>query len=417
MPSSPIAAASSSAAASGGAVPLRAVRDVGEVLNATFSFIRLHARALGQALLFIAGPLLIVSLLGFGKVQQDYFTFFSVMENGGALPEAEAPGVPVPALAILGVSLVLSTLGGALAVTAVLAVVRLHDERGGAASIEVGEVWAVVKPRYGRMLLTTLGFSLAVALPVVIVLIPCLGALAYVAYLAYALPVFSLAYPMRMERGDLGFWAALGRCRNLARGAFWQTFGVVALAYLIYSVINATFSIPATALSVLQGLHSLEGNGGSVLYDAAFFATHLLSGAASTVVYCVPVIAIALQYYNLVERSDYAGLMRRVEALGDDAGPAGGPGAPADALRSPRTRDGTPDDARGNAGPGDFAEDEVEGVDDVAGDPDAAAAPDDFADRWRDAAGPGDAGQSDAGQGDDAARDDDGAGRSRWARR
>jgi hypothetical protein len=277
----------------------------------------------------------------------------------------------------------------------------------------VDAVWAVVKRRYGRMLLTTLGLTFVLAAPIVIVLIPCLGALAYLAYVVYAGPVFSLAYPMRMARDDLGFWAALGRCRDLAREAFWQTFGVVVLAYIIYGVLGSIFSMPASVLGMVRAMHSLDG-GSSLGYDIAFFALSLASGAASTVLYCIPLVAIALQYYNLLEQREHAGLMRRVASLDDEGETtAAATGAPADALRTDRGGGGEEEDdvaddafAEDDFAPDAFAAEAF--ADDDEADDDGADVPDDFADA------PGDAGPDDF---DDDDPYDDGADLSRWSRR
>ncbi len=310
-------------------IEFRKVRSVGEVINATFQFLRVTFRPLGKALLYIVGPPVLLTSAFLALFQVQFYERGMVLDQQ---PEEEVMAFLTTVFGSLGIALLLSIATSVLLMTVVFCYIRMYQARG-SGDITVEEVWTEVKANIGRILGTTLVFVLFFLVPIPVVIIPCLGALAYLAWMVYAGFTFSIAYPIRIEE-PLGVFEAFGRARDLVKGHFWQTAGALFLAYLISSIVSNAFGMPAMIVGMLYGLHSLEGNtDGALVYQLIIGISTVLQVVASMLFTCIPLTAIAFQYYSLVEQHEHAGLLGRIEAVHPAASSA--PPAPEDPLHGP----------------------------------------------------------------------------------
>lgn len=305
-------------------IEFRQVRDVSDLINATFQFLRQNFKPLGKSLLFIAGPAVALAAAALAVFQVRYFGLIATIGEGDTESiDTDPLGFFAGIFGPLGAALLFSMISTVLALTVVLGFIRLYQERG-PGGIEVDDVWQVTKRRFWPMLGTSLVIALIMMVPVLIVVIPCLGALAFLGWIVYAMVTFSLAYPMRMQE-DIGVGEALRRCRELVRDQFWPTLGALFLVYIIYYMLANAFAIPSLVVAMLFVFNTVQGEGGFV-YEVLMVLTTILQTVVSTLLYAVPVVAIALQYYNLVERKERTGLMARIQAVGG-AAPAEGEAA------------------------------------------------------------------------------------------
>ena len=359
------------------AIPLRKARGVGDVINVTFSFIRQNARLLGKSLLFIVGPLMALMAILSSTFQVSFFTLNpEQMDRFGASFW----------LSYLGV-IVVSLLAMALALAVVLGFVMLYQEHG-PGGFDLRAVWEVAKAYFLRMLGTMLGVGLIIFGVYIIAVMLIMGGaigliqaggggeavvggmlvvvlfLAMLCLMVYALVTLSLLFPVRI-REEVGFWSGLGRCRRLVRGRFWATFGVLFLAGVLYSVLSLIFSVPALIVGGVYGFNTLEGGGPGVLIQIGMFIAGAVNAVGSTVLYCIPLVALAFQYFSLVEQKEHAGLRDRVEQVAGRA-----------ALRAPTAAseevasEGTVSEGRAVEPPGDaFAPPERRASDEKAENP------------------------------------------------
>ncbi len=321
------------------AVPFRQVRGVGDVINATFSFIRQEFVPLAKALLFIAGPAIALGGAAGGLMQTSVLF---------ADPEALAN----PPLALFGVSFFVAMLagiiGGTLAVTAAYGYMVLYQDRGLEGSIPVPDVWTFVRANFFRMLGTLVLWYVATMAAYFIALIPMavvvgvLGAvlgnggsggvaigvvmiIAVVLVALFAVAVaavtFGMTLPMRMREQEVGAFEAVGRSLRLVKGHWWATLGVAFVVGVAYFVFAIVVSLPTYAIIGLASVTAADGGATSGLYQVLMTAFGVVSGLAGTVLYALPLYAIAFQYFNLVERKERTGLMERVEAVHADAAP------------------------------------------------------------------------------------------------
>jgi hypothetical protein len=113
---------------------------------------------------------------------------------------------------------------------------------------------------------------------------------------------------------DLGIFASMRRSFQLIWGKWWSTFGLLFVASLIQGMVSIVFALPQYAVMMGKMLQ-LPGLSSDLLGVVAqtFYAVGILF------TYCIPLLALAFQYFNLVERHEGYGLRLLVDGLGQSA--------------------------------------------------------------------------------------------------
>ena len=289
-------------------------RDFGQKISATIEFIAAHWRPLGRVLAYLVLPVALVRSLLLAFVQRQ----MPIVAPG------RVPGQPLDGSGVLAMqanlwqaiftspAYWLGSLIGSISFTLLLLsvygyVVLLAQRRTPGPPPTVAEVWAVVKRSFLGTLFSLWGVGLLVGTGFLFLFIPGL-------YLGIALSLFFI---VKLSEGT-GFGATLSRCLRLTRGKWWSTFGLILVAVLIPYVM--IIGVGAIAVMVSGGfsatLHALKDESplvNVVLTSLGSFSTLLL--------YPPLLLALAFQYFNLVERREGAGLSLMVESLGQTAAP------------------------------------------------------------------------------------------------
>jgi hypothetical protein len=145
----------------------------------------------------------------------------------------------------------------------------------------------------------------------------------FLAGLVYVLTIVAILFPMRAFE-SIGIIEGLSRSLSLVKGYWWQTFGVIFIAWLISTVLGGIFSMPSVFLSFVQGMNTLEG--GNMVLRVLLVVSGVLGGMANALLYSIPMLATGFQYFNLLERKEGVGLMARIEQMAEHAGREGGEG-------------------------------------------------------------------------------------------
>lgn len=289
-------------------IPLRRQRDFGEVLNVTFLFLRQNIGLLAKSLLFIAGPALVL-----GVILNPFAGATGFFFNPGEwqAPETES------GTALFGARVILATLlscfGTVLAIAVANEFLVLYQDRG-AGRFELEDVWRRARRSLWRMTGTLLLLGFLFGVSALIVLVPCLGALAYLAGVVYFGVLLSLVFIVQ-AREQAGVLTALSRSRALVRGNWWPTAGVVFVSGIVYYAMSVCFALPSIVVSGFAAFHGIEGESSSGLYGVLGIVFGAVASLGSLLLYAVPLVAVAFQYFSLVEQKDRTGLMERVEAM------------------------------------------------------------------------------------------------------
>jgi hypothetical protein len=89
--------------------------------------------------------------------------------------------------------------------------------------------------------------------------------------------------------------------------------------YLIIVVVSYVFIIPWSVVNGISALHDVdtegfEGSGSG--YEVLSVVLLTLYYLAQMIMYALPSIGVAFQYFNLVERKEAKGLLSQIDAIG-----------------------------------------------------------------------------------------------------
>ncbi|HET9138405.1 hypothetical protein [Actinophytocola sp.] len=227
-----------------GVIPLRPL-GLGEILDGAVSTMRRHPKlTLGISAIVVTVSQLLI-LAGTYWLLDDIAAAATIDEN---TPTDEVFALLGKSLTVIGITLVVTLLfrvflAGFLTIVVGKAVLGQP--------ISFAEEWEQVRPRLLPLLGLTLVipaivFGAAVLVALLVVMIPPVGILLFIAAIPVAIwlfVLFSLATPaLMLEHATVG--RAFGRSRLLVRGSWWRIFGITVLASLLATVVALIINIP-----------------------------------------------------------------------------------------------------------------------------------------------------------------------------
>ena len=269
-------------------------RDFGQKMNASFEFATQNFVPLVKALVFIAGPSALLSGIAQGMFQsrslpllqnRDIFSRFDIYLNVEYLFVA-----------------IFSLITYFLAYATVSSFIVLYEEKGLAKSIDPATVW--------NKILENISVSIgAQILSFVLILIGTVFFIIPGIYLGVCFQFFMII----AIREKVSITDSLKRSYKLIQGKWWSTFGLIIIMSVVSSFIAIVFQFPLMITTILNMLGLGKGITDS---KVLMIAASVIAMVGSTVVQGIIWIAVAFQYYNLVERSEGSGLRADIETLG-----------------------------------------------------------------------------------------------------
>jgi hypothetical protein len=288
-------------------IELQKRRDVGEVISASFEFIRQNIKPLGKSLFFFAVPPAVVggAAIGFATAKM----MSNITRGGGTGSPSD---IFSPTLLISYLISFLVLIATNLIISAVIcAYLRLYFERKANASAEAVETPAEIEPQDVFQVMTTLfpkfiGLSLLQAVLLGFGLMLCILPGIWIG-VSLGFVYFVLAYENR------GIVESVQRCINLVSGQWWQTFAVALLMGLIGYFASMIFGIPSFVVSLVGTVLTASKNGGDMSIIQAAASGFQMIG--SVISYSLVGIAGIVQYFNLIEQKEATGLMQRIDKI------------------------------------------------------------------------------------------------------
>ncbi|QJD78348.1 hypothetical protein [Spirosoma rhododendri] len=273
-------------------------RDFGEKINAVFQYIRQHYRSLLLSLLYIVGPVAVVTAVA------SSFTLNNVLR---AASDAQTDaGNPYAGLLfmtrLLSPSYWLSLLFGVLTNVAVILTTYAHlhrTETGQTAT--VADIWDDMQSQIGRMVVYTILISIITSIGFFCLLLPGI-------YIGIVLSIgFAITY---FEKA--GFGEAWARCLNLIRDNWWATFGYLLVIVIIVGILSLVFALPGGLVGFLSAGKLLPGDGLPIWLIIA----NIIGLIGRSILYSIIYLAIAFQYGNLVEQHENVSLHSAINSIG-----------------------------------------------------------------------------------------------------
>lgn len=313
------------------AIQFQRTRDFSQKMNATFEFIRQNFKPLGKAIFYIAGPSVLVGSLLIGSFMGELLTLTQSLQYSSGNPDAAGDYfLSVNFWMQFVLMMVLLFISFILTIATINCYLILYDEKK-TNQIDVTEVWDRVRTTIWTYLGTSLLFFLILVLAYIILLIPIVvlgaisgflvffGVLIFIGGLLYVIFSASLTYFIQSYEKK-NFVAAIIRSFQLVNnGKWWSTFGLIIVLQLIMGVSSYIFLIPYYVILFTSSLHSassgtpFEFSESMKIWTMVFFTLYYM---AQMLLYSLPNIGIAFQYFNLVELKEARGLMQDIESLG-----------------------------------------------------------------------------------------------------
>jgi len=269
-------------------IEFRKVRDFGGLLGVTFDYIKQNIKLLFKSNLLLSGPFILIAGISMGIYQCALFNFQTQ-------PQLEQFGIPF-------LFSMLFTILSYLVITIVTYSHLLLYKNSEPGTYDIEQVWHMVKQNFWKLFFTLIGYSIVVAIGIVFLIIPGI-------YLSIAL---SIIFIVRLEE-QIGFIDAVSRCIKIIKDNWWFTFGLIIVIGIIQGFLSFILYIPNYIVMfflAFAGVDASTGNTGRILFIISSIISSL-----GVLFYSLSTIAIAFQYYNLVERKEAPGLIQQIEEI------------------------------------------------------------------------------------------------------
>ncbi len=256
-------------------------RDFGDTLSATFMFLRQEFVPFGKNLVYILGPLIILSVI--------VELFFQ------APPEEVLTG---PYWAGLGLLAVVSGVQYLVITLIVNHYIRLYIAND-ASRFDVKAMLGHCADSFLRILGVEILLALMLGFAFLLLIVP-----------GVYMSITSCLLLTAAIQEDLSFSDALERSTQLIKQYWWYTVGLILIASIIMYVFQMFFVAPTFIVSFLTAMHGMSEGTDTVWLKAAQAVGHL-----STFFYVIPLVALAVHFFSQVEKKEAAGLQRKVASL------------------------------------------------------------------------------------------------------
>ncbi len=276
-------------------------RDFGAVFSDTFKFIRQNFKLLFPALLIGAGPFFLLNGFSLGMYLKEYLGLFGGMESGTTIDDFSSFGGILMWVLIMYGFTILSYIM-LFTVTSQYFISYSKDRDN--------------MPNYLGIVRKSLKLLPAVILGTIVVgLMVTFGTIALIIPGIYlAVSTCFVVFIMVFERKGLG--DAISRSFEIIKGNWWWTFLILIVMYFLVSIINNIFQMPVIILSTLGFFNEISGSGSnSKLVDVLTIVLSSLGGLAAGLTQSIIIVAVAFQYFNLVEKKEGVGFFKRIEEL------------------------------------------------------------------------------------------------------
>lgn len=279
-------------------------RDFSDKINVTVEFIRQNFMSFFKPLLYMLGPLSIISgLMSYQNIRSSG-NVSDAIESSAAIGTYNAMGLTWITLVVIGFSI----FGYVLVFTTVYGYMKFYHEKY-PEPISPREVINVAIAEFPSYLLLGVLVTFIVVVGMFLCILPGI-------YLAVTLSFCAATYIF--EKG--GVTRAIERSFQLIKDHWWETFGLVIVATILGSVVSVIFNIPMYVFFgvgmytvMLEPDITLESS--SILVQIGVILGLILAQFGQLISYIIPLIAMGFQYFNLREEKESIGLMSKIDEL------------------------------------------------------------------------------------------------------
>lgn len=278
-------------------IELAKPRDFGEVISDTFQFIRQNFKDLLKNYFIFCGFFMVAG------AASTFLQQYRVMTLVRASTAGEPPtfnNFSTMWLSYAATVIIILLMYAAVTVTT-LSYMALYKQKGNVAPTSE-EIWGYFKYYYLRVLITNLLTSILLGLGFVLCLIPGI----------WLFPIVSIIFPiMIMENASLSF--AFNRAFTLINNNWWITAGCIFVIWIVTYFMMMFVTLPAQAINLTT---ILLGTSKNMNLSMGGILLSVVLGQLAQVLMVIPLIGIALCYFNLSETKDGTSLLDKINQFG-----------------------------------------------------------------------------------------------------
>ena len=281
-------------------------RDFGEIFNTSFAFIRQEFKPLGKAVLYFVLPVLIVAailnmLVGFEQQK---------MLNDIGVSNASKFSNPFASMGNIFKYLIPMMLVYAIGLTSlrctIYGYIKLYITKG-KDQFSLNELWLEIKKYFFPILGTSILVGIIVGIGFIFCILPGI-------FLGVSLSIIYMALTFENK----GFSDAFGRSFTLTKQQWWATFGLIVVVFIMIYLVSLLLAIPAMLMGFKSFFTSFKSmqNGGNMHISTSYYVLTSITALITYVLFSVPFIVLAFQYFNLVEIKEKPSLQEKIEQIG-----------------------------------------------------------------------------------------------------
>ncbi len=281
-------------------IELRRIRDFGQVINDTFTFLKENLKPLLKALFIICGFFIIIGIIS------SIFTFMNITSVFNIDPNTyDGETKSYTYFVSVFITVFALMISQAFIFLTTLCYISVYLQKNNTTPT-LAEVWGYFRFYFFRILLSSILIFILLMIGTMFCLIPGI----------WLFPIMYLIFPI-MVMENTSFSYAFNKSFRLIKENWWFVFGVIVVMAIIVAVINTCVSIPLSLFTVGSKFLTLKTFRLPLIIIFSILRNILL------LAYVLPAIGLSLCYFTLAEEKDGTGLMDRIGKLGktDDAGP------------------------------------------------------------------------------------------------
>ncbi|HET8887147.1 MAG TPA: hypothetical protein VFM70_12430 [Salinimicrobium sp.] len=278
-------------------------REVGEILNDTFKFLRENFKPLFKIIIKTVGPAFLFLALAIG-----YYSYLTVGTMNNPFIELFSSSDVGEVFLGLGLLFVAVVVYMSLLYGTILHYIKSYIQNKGTANLE--EVQDQTKNDFGSLF----GLTLLVGIILIFGLLLCL------------LPGIYLSVPLSLVFSilvfdKLGISESITESFRLVKNNWWMTFVTFLVIMIIVYVISFVFSIPLIIYTLFKGITMVEQGSAAnpaEMFDWVYVTLNIITSLFQYLLYIITTIATAFIYFNLKEKKYFTGTYETIEGLGKD---------------------------------------------------------------------------------------------------
>ena len=274
-------------------------RELGEILNITFKFLRQNYKPAGRIFLKLVGPVFVLLI-----ATVTYYAWSTLGESLVTVSSFDTSNFVISfALMLLAYLLYFATMTGT-----VYHIIRSYINNKG--EIVSAEVVEGMKSDFGKLLLLTF----------------ISWVLIFAGMLLFILPGIYLAVPLSLATAVLvfrrqGVMDSISDCFELVKNNWWITFATMLCIGLIVYLTGLIFQLPVIFFYMIKAfIVASEGSAANVseIFGPGYIILNVITSIFQYLIYSITPIGLAFVYFNLNEKQNFTGAYETIQNLGNN---------------------------------------------------------------------------------------------------